>query len=80
MEINDPIYGKTDITEPVILELLDSPAMLRLKGVDQNSVGGIAEKPWGKFTRFDHCLGVMFLIKNKKIGRQSRRANRRAPA
>ncbi len=62
MEITDPIYGPIEITEPVLLELIETPAMQRLKGVDQNSVGGISKKPWGKFSRFDHSIGAMFLV------------------
>lgn len=66
MAITDPIYGKIEITEPVLLELIETPAMQRLKGVDQNAVAGIVQIPWGRFSRFDHCLGVMFLI--NKLG------------
>lgn len=66
MEIADLIYGRAEITEPVLLELIDAPAMERLKGVDQNAVAGIVKIPWGRFSRFDHCVGVMILI--KKLG------------
>lgn len=64
MEINDPIYGDTEITEPVLEELIATPAMQRLKGVDQNVTAKLIPVPWKPFTRFDHCVGVMLLIKH----------------
>ena len=36
MEYTDRIYGKVNIEEPVILELINSPALQRLKGIDQS--------------------------------------------
>lgn len=60
--IHDPIYGEIQVTAPVLLELINSPAMQRLKGVDQH-FDSIVRVPWEPYTRFDHCLGVMFLIK-----------------
>ena len=33
--INDVVYGPCEITEPVLIELLQSPAMLRLQGINQ---------------------------------------------
>jgi HD superfamily phosphohydrolase len=35
MYYKDTIYGSYKIQEPVILELINSPAMQRLKGIDQ---------------------------------------------
>jgi hypothetical protein len=35
MHYVDTIYGNHEIQEPVILELINSPAMQRLKGIDQ---------------------------------------------
>jgi HD superfamily phosphohydrolase len=35
MQYTDIIYGAHEITEPIILELINTPAMQRLKGVDQ---------------------------------------------
>lgn len=61
--INDPIYGQINITDPVLIELIQTPAMQRLKGVDQNVTGRLVDLPWGKYSRFDHSIGVMWLIK-----------------
>jgi len=35
MRYKDPIYGEVEITEPVIVELINSPSLQRLKGIDQ---------------------------------------------
>ena len=62
MEYNDRVYGKTEIADPVILELMGCPALRRLKSIDQ----------WGNFspfypgmglTRFEHSVGVYLLLK-----------------
>jgi hypothetical protein len=64
MIYQDKIYGKIEITEPVILELINSPAMQRLKGVDQ---AGFFEPFIGvsgaSHSRFGHSLGVFILLK-----------------
>ena len=66
MTTSDPIYGKIEITEPVLLELIATGAMQRLKGIDQNVTANLLPIPWKPFTRFDHCVGVMLLI--RKLG------------
>ncbi len=63
MVIPDPIYGQIKITEPVLAELIQSSAMQRLKGVDQNVTVNLIPVPWKPFSRFDHSVGVMHLIK-----------------
>ncbi|MFA6963950.1 MAG: HD domain-containing protein [Patescibacteria group bacterium] len=65
MKISDPIYGEFEITEPVILDLLESPAMLRIKNVSQY---GIPDEYYEliNFSRFEHSLGVMLLLRKLK--------------
>jgi uncharacterized protein len=62
MRYTDRIYGEAEITEPVVLEILESPEMQRLKGVDQ---AGYFEPyfPGTKHNRFEHSLGVYLLLK-----------------
>lgn len=60
--ISDPIYKTIEITEPVLVELVNAPAMQRLKGIDQNVTGKIIDIPWGNYSRFDHSIGVMQVI------------------
>jgi len=62
MQYIDPIYGASEITEPVILELLESSAMQRLKGIDQ---AGYFEPffPGTSYFRFEHSIGVYLLLR-----------------
>lgn len=62
MQYIDPIYGENEITEPVILELLESSAMQRLKGIDQ---AGYFEPffPGTSYFRFEHSVGVYLLLR-----------------
>jgi len=61
MKYKDQIYGNIDITEPVILELIQSPSMQRLKGIHQ---AGYFEPyfPGTARFRFAHSLGVFVLL------------------
>jgi len=56
------IFGSTRITEPVLLDLLKSKAVLRMKHLDQ---GGVSRYVQHKelFTRYDHSLGVLHLVR-----------------
>ena len=61
MKYIDKLYGKINIEEPIILELINSPSLQRLKGIDQ---AGYPKPFWpGKITRFDHSLGVYILLR-----------------
>lgn len=61
MIINDSAYGKVKITDPVLVDLITSKPLQRLKGVNQYGTqlvySGLT------ITRFDHCVGVMILLK-----------------
>lgn len=69
MDYDDKIYGKEKIFEPVILELLASPTLERLKGVDQfGYMPGYVPAPDGSFprgrnNRFEHSVGVFLLLR-----------------
>lgn len=62
MHYIDSIYGAHEIDEPVILELIDTPAMQRLKGIDQ---AWYFEPyfPDSSSSRFDHSVGVFLLLR-----------------
>ncbi|MBT4824807.1 HD domain-containing protein [Candidatus Woesearchaeota archaeon] len=65
MEINDRVYGKITINEPVLIELINSKPIQRLKGINQAGASQYVIK--GKtVTRYEHSLGVMILL--KKLG------------
>lgn len=58
----DRAYGKVEINEPVILDLINSPFIQRLKYIDQ---AGFIEPyfPGRTFYRFEHSVGVYLLLK-----------------
>ncbi len=62
MEYRDKIYGQVKITEAVLLDLINSPELQRLKDIDQ---AGYYEPfyPESKHNRFDHSVGVCLLLK-----------------
>jgi uncharacterized protein len=62
MVYQDKIYGRSVIEEPVIVELMECPALVRLKDVDQ---GGYVEPnfPGTKQSRFEHSVGDYLLLK-----------------
>lgn len=62
MHIKDRIYGKFEIAESVILELINSPSLQRLKEIDQ---AGYFEPyfPGTAYSRFEHSVGVYWLLK-----------------
>jgi len=62
MEYHDIVYGSQTIEEPVLLALMDAPALHRLHGVLQHGITaliGITHP----VTRFDHSVGVMLLAR-----------------
>lgn len=62
MQLTDVLYGTVSITEPVLIELLQTPTLTRLKGVD---MGGY-ETPWVQrenVSRYTHSVGVFLLLR-----------------
>lgn len=58
----DKVYGKIRISEPLILELIKTSAIQRLKKIDQR--GYLKPHFSGAFhSRFEHSLGVFYLLK-----------------
>jgi len=67
MKYTDRVYGEFEITEPVILELINSPSLQRLKDIDQAGYRPLWVKPnvdTGEYdhSRFAHSLGVYLLL------------------
>ena len=62
MKYIDKIYGNIEITEPVILDLIYSKTLQRLKDIDQ---AGYQEPyfPDTQLSRFEHSVGVFSLLK-----------------
>jgi len=65
MIINDKVYGRVKITSPVLIELIKSEPMQRLKKIAQHGLPDEYYHIKGG-NRFDHCVGVMLLL--KKLG------------
>tara|TARA_Y100000296_G_scaffold81832_1_gene109701 strand:+ start:1493 stop:2371 length:879 start_codon:yes stop_codon:yes gene_type:complete len=62
MKINDVIYGEEEIKEQILIDLINSKEIQRLKGISQF---GIPEEYYHMpcFSRYDHSVGVMILLK-----------------
>lgn len=60
--IQDPLYGKQEITSPVVLEIIASETFHRLKGISQY---GIPDEFYHlqNFYRYEHCIGTYLLLK-----------------
>jgi len=67
MIFQDKIYGKIKIESPLILELINSPSLQRLKTIDQAGYLPLYQQFYPqrikKITRFEHSLGVFILLK-----------------
>ena len=63
MQYDDAIYGYVDITEPVLLDLIESDAMQRLHGVSQHGVTALLGIT-PSFSRFEHSMGAMLLVRS----------------
>jgi len=61
MKVTDTVYGTITIDELVLVELIHTPAMQRIRGVSQ---WGIPDEFYQRrgFSRFDHSVGVMHLL------------------
>ncbi len=62
MNYTDPVYGSTEITEPVLLDLMETEAMARTRGVLQHGVSALVGVTVPT-SRFDHSMGVMLLVR-----------------
>jgi hypothetical protein len=69
MIINDRAYGKIEITDPLIIDLLNTAPMQRLKGINQSSASAFLE-PQRNVTRFEHSVGVWYLLKRYGAGKE----------
>ena len=57
-------YGTINVEEPVLLELIESPSLQRLKHIHQYGVAYYTTHR-ENFTRYDHSLGVFALLREK---------------
>ena len=66
--INHKLYGRFSITEPVLIEFIKSPALQRLKHIGQHGTWVLhnSYKKSYNFSRYDHSIGVMLLLRRFK--------------
>lgn len=59
--VEDKIYGKENIKENVLIDLINSPSLQRLKKISQY---GLPDEYYHKktFSRYEHSLGVFILL------------------
>ncbi len=60
--IHDDVYGTQSIHEPALIDLLQSSAVTRLKGIHQGGSAYMVRRGRDT-TRFEHSVGVMLLIR-----------------
>ncbi len=61
--IIETIYGTATITEPVLIDLMHSNAMQRLKNIHQYGVMRFIN-PEQEYTRYQHSIGVLLLMRH----------------
>lgn len=62
MEYHDTVYGSVQLNEPVLLDLMQSVAMMRLRGILQHGISGLIGLT-APITRFEHSVGTMLLVR-----------------
>jgi len=62
MIYEDSIYGTFKIEEPVLLALMKTAVLRRLKGVLQHGITGLIGIT-AKTTRYDHSMGAMLIVR-----------------
>ena len=60
--LRDVLYGEFTITEPVLVDVLNSAAVRRLRGVHQAGASALV-RPGRDLARYDHVVGVGLLIR-----------------
>ena len=64
MKIENKIFGSVEVTEPPLVDLVNSPPLQRLKGVHNGGPCQYIHQNLEQMTRFNHCLGVMLLLRH----------------
>lgn len=72
MKYHDRVYGEVEISEPIILEIINSQTLQRLKKINQGGYRPLLVKPnveIGEYdhTRFAHSIGVYLLLKKYNV-------------
>lgn len=62
MQMKDSVYGQVEIEEPVLIDVMQSSAMQRLRGVLQHGISGLLGIT-SPISRYDHSVGAMLLVR-----------------
>ncbi len=67
IKLIDEAYGEEEINEPVLIKLINSKPVQRLKKISQY---GIPDEYYHKnnYSRYDHSIGVLILLRKFKAG------------
>lgn len=67
MRVEDRIYGEEEINEEILIDLINSEEIQRLRNVSQL---GMPEEYYSKkgFTRYEHSIGVLILLRRLGAG------------
>lgn len=73
LHIKDPIYGEVSIIEPLLIDLIQSSSIQRIKRINQF---GIPDEFYHKknFSRYEHSVGVMLLLKSLRASEKEQAA------
>jgi len=63
MKFKDRVYGEVEISEPVLLEIINSSTFQRLKDIDQYGYSMPFFQEHHQLSRFEHSVGVCLLLK-----------------
>lgn len=58
----ETFYGNVEVEEPVLIELIESPAFQRLKHIHQYGIAYYTTHR-EEFTRYEHSIGVFYLLR-----------------
>lgn len=64
MQISSPIFGAIEINEPVLVDLINSKPLQRLKGIHSGGPCQFIHKNLTGETRFVHCVGTMLILRH----------------
>ncbi len=68
MIIPDEVYGDEEVNESILIELINSAPMQRLKGISQHGVPAGYTDRKGLFSRYEHSLGVLIILRRLNAG------------
>lgn len=69
----DKVYGEVAIDDPLVLQILKTSPMIRIKGVNQYGAFRYT-MPWMQTSRFEHCVGVYLLLRKFGASREEQLA------